>query len=83
MPKADRGFEVDFASFCIGSGEEATLRIGWVPQCSRPLRETIVVTYASKAGTHKTQVQLNATIKAPVQVLNRITININHRLSIW
>ena len=68
FPKPDRGFEVDYACFSLGSRQEATLRIGWVPQCSRPLREAMVVSYTSKAGTHKTQVQLNATVKAPPQV---------------
>ena len=69
MPKADRGFEVDYACFSLGSRQEATLQIGWVPQCSRPLRESMIVKFTSKAGTHKTQVQLNATVKAPPQVV--------------
>ena len=59
LPKAGKGFEMDFIDFTLNEKEEAQLKVGWVPQNRSPLRETIYV----KFGKLKTQMLFVGTCK--------------------
>ena len=59
LPKAGKGFEMDFIDFTLNEREEAQLKVGWVPQNRSPLRETIYV----KFGKLKTQMLFVGTCK--------------------
>lgn len=61
LPKADRGFEVDYTSFILPGCHEATLRIGWVPGRVGNVREKIGVKY----GSCRTQIVLSGGCEAP------------------
>ena len=59
LPKAGKGFEMDFIDFTLNEREEAKLKVGWVPQNRAPLRENIYV----KFGKLKTQMLFVGTCK--------------------
>ena len=61
LPKADRGFEVDYTEFILPGGHETTVRIGWAPASTGNVREKIGVKY----GSCKTQVVLAGGCEAP------------------
>ena len=61
LPKADRGFEVDYTGFILPGGHEATLCIGWAPGRAGNVREKIGVKY----GSCRTQIVLAGGCEAP------------------
>ena len=61
LPKADRGFEVDYTGFILPGCHEATLRIGWAPGRAGNVREKIGVKY----GSCRTQIVLAGGCEAP------------------
>lgn len=61
LPKADRGFEVDYTEFILPGGHETTVRIGWAPARTGNVREKIGVKY----GACKTQIVLAGGCEAP------------------
>lgn len=67
LPKAEKGFEVDYVDFTLGEKEEGQLKVGWVPQTGTPLRETVSV----KFGKLKTQMLFVGTCKVPPNMVEQ------------
>ena len=67
LPKAEKGFEVDYTDFTLKEKEEAQLKVGWVPQNGTPLREIIYI----KFGKLKTQMLFAGTCKVPPSMIDK------------